>query len=224
MKITILHGEDHKKSRERLLQIKNTLKKRNWEIIHFEDKQKRISDYLTTNSLFSVSTLFIIESIKNLTDSDFKWINSKDNENLDINILIWSKSSLSKTFLKNFEIKYNLEEFKIPFEIFLFLENLYPNNKEKVLNLFYKIKEKENIEMIFAMMGRHFRDLYLVKLDENLLKKAPWQISKLKSQANKFEEIDNLKNKINDLAQIDFDCKTGLKTLSVSIDQFLLKL
>lgn len=224
MKLTILHGEDYKKSRERLSQIKEALKKRNWEIISFDDKQKRISDYLTTNSLFSVSTLFIIENIKNLNEADFKWVNSEENKNLDVNILIWNKNLLSKTFLKNFKIKPHLEEFKIPAEIFLFLDNLIPKNTEKLLNTFYKLKETENIEMIFAMIGRHFRDLYLAKLDESLLKKAPWQIGKLKKQAEKFENINSIKEKINYLAQIDVDSKTGVCPLNVSIDQFLLKL
>lgn len=224
MKVTILHGDDYKKSRERLSQIKNALKKRNWEIISFDDKQKRISDYLTTNSLFSVSTLFVIENIKNLTKDDFKWINDDDNQDIDVNILIWSKSSINKTFLKNFKIKYNLEEFKISAEIFLFLDNLIPNNTEKLLNIFYKLKQNENIEIIFAMMGRHFRDLYWVSVDEKSLKTAPWRISKLKSQAKKFNNSDTLKSLINYLAQIDIDSKTGITNLSISIDQFLLKL
>ena len=70
------------------------------------------------------------------------------------------------------------------------------------------------------MIARRFRDLYWAKVGDP--KMSPWQLSKLKRQAEKYTERQ-LKEIIADLSKIDVDAKTGKATLKDSLDLLFMK-
>jgi hypothetical protein len=133
---------------------------------------------------------------------------------------------LTKTqlgFLKQFEIK----EFNIPKQLFIFLDNLKPENYKKLIFLYHELRISEEAEFIFFMIIRQFRillqlsDNYTNKIDE-VSRMAEWQITKLKLQARQFKNIEILNN-YNKLFEMETNYKTGKSgmPLDTSIDFFL---
>jgi len=229
--ITIIHGDNIAESRNHFLELKQKQK----DAISFDYRSVTLTQLVQNiegSGLFTDSkTVFIEEFLTKLkkTDKaskeilDFIVKSSKDN-----NIILWeSKEILKKDLysLKNADIKI----FKLPKNIFLFLDNLRPNNSRNMLKLFHNALEggiKE--EIILFMLQRQIR-LLLSLLDsgeksiDEVERLAPWQIGKLQSQSRLFT-VSDLKRIYKRLYEIELGQKTGSLPLSLSqsIDFLLL--
>jgi DNA polymerase III delta subunit len=229
--ITIIHGDNIAESRNHFLELKQKQK----DAISFDYRSVTLTQLVQNiegSGLFTDSkTVFIEEFLTKLkkTDKaskeilDFIVKSSKDN-----NIILWeSKEILKKDLysLKNADIKI----FKLPKNIFLFLDNIRPNNSRNMLKLFHNALEggiKE--EIILFMLQRQIR-LLLSLLDsgeksiDEVERLAPWQIGKLQSQSRLFT-VSDLKRIYKRLYEIELGQKTGSLPLSLSqsIDFLLL--
>ena len=229
--ITIIHGDNITESRNLFLELKQKQK----DAISFDYRSVTLTQLVQNiegSGLFTDSkTVFIEEFLTKLkkTDKaskeilDFIVKSSKDN-----NIILWeSKEILKKDLysLKNADIKI----FKLPKNIFLFLDNIRPNNSRNMLKLFHNALEggiKE--EIILFMLQRQIR-LLLSLLDsgeksiDEVERLAPWQIGKLQSQSRLFT-VSDLKRIYKRLYEIELGQKTGSLPLSLSqsIDFLLL--
>ena len=229
--ITIIHGDNITESRKHFLELKQKQK----DAISFDYRSVTLTQLVQNiegSGLFTDSkTVFIEEFLTKLkkTDKaskeilDFIVKSSKDN-----NIILWeSKEILKKDLysLKNADIKI----FKLPKNIFLFLDNIRPNNSRNMLKLFHNALEggiKE--EIILFMLQRQIR-LLLSLLDsgeksiDEVERLAPWQIGKLQSQSRLFT-VSDLKRIYKRLYEIELGQKTGSLPLSLSqsIDFLLL--
>ena len=87
--------------------------------------------------------------------------------------------------------------------------------------MLHEVVENEALEMVLAMLGRHFRELYWVQNDAQSMKLPSWRTSKLKSQAHKFQD-NSLSEFITNLAEIDVNSKTGKGDLAIALDLLLL--
>jgi len=229
--ITIIHGDDITESRNHFLELKQKQK----DAISFDYKNVTLTDLVQNiegSGLFNDSkTVFIEEFLTKLkkTDKaakeilDFIVKSSKEN-----NIILWeSKEILKKDLysLKNADI----EIFKLPKNIFLFLDNLRPNNSRNMLKLFHNALEsgiKE--EIILFMLQRQIRLLLSLsdsgeKSIDEVERLAPWQTGKLQSQSRLFT-VSDLKKIYRRLYEIELRQKTGALSLSLSqsIDFLLL--
>ena len=229
--ITIIHGDDIFQSREYF----QNLKQKHKNFVLLDGGKITITDLVQNiegSGLFSdAKTIFIEELLtkRKKTDKDIKDIlnfiikNTKDS----IFVLCESKEILKRdlSLFKDALVKI----FKLPKNIFLFLDNLKPNNAKNLLNLFHQatnngIKE----ELILFMMQRQIRLLLTLSdqgetsIDE-LARLAPWQMEKLERQAKLFGILD-LKKIYKKLYEIEFGQKTGGLSLSLtqSIDFLLL--
>jgi hypothetical protein len=100
-------------------------------------------------------------------------------------------------------------EFKIPGNIFKFLDSVRPKNTKTMILLLHDSIVNEDTEMIFYMLVRQFRFLLLAKEDSNNLVKMPsWQSQRFLKQAESFSFSD-LKKIYNKLLEIDIGQKTG---------------
>lgn len=229
--ITIIHGDNLAESRNHFLELKQKQK----DAVSFDYKNVTLTDLVQNiegSALFSDSkTIFIEEFLTKLkkTDKaakeilDFIVKSSKEN-----NIILWeSKEILKKDLysLKNADIKI----FKLPKNIFIFLDNLSPNNSRNMLKLFHNALEsgiKE--EIILFMLQRQIRLLLSLsdsgeKSIDEVERLAPWQTGKLQSQSRLFT-VSDLKKIYRRLYEIELRQKTGALSLSLSqsIDFLLL--
>lgn len=228
MKI-LIHGDDLEKSRDFYLEEKNKLKNPkmlNGDGITFD----LIFQASESTSLFDSETEIIIENLfsKNKTNTtEFKKIVEYLNSNKNLKLILWEQNQLTKTqiaLLKDFAVN----EFIFPKKMFVFLDNVKPNNSTQLLKLFYDLKKTEAPELILFMLIRQFR-LYLQIAQEDKTKKidevsrmAPWQLSKLITQSKLFSK-SRLTELYNQLFEIELKQKTGINaySLEISIDFFL---
>ena len=222
----ILHGDDLVKSREALTDQKQQAKEEDQEIISLLGKSLELSSLvqaLESNSLFGKKKLVVIENLFSLPKSRTKdkvltYLKNQStisNQQLTIKLVIWEEKQIDGRLLKSFS-KAKVKSFKLPTVIFKFLDFLEPNNPKSTLSLFHQILKTENPEMVFYMVARRVRELIIAKdLGKvGLTKCAPWQQSRLLSQANKFS-LEELLKIHRDLLKIDWQVKTGRTGLSL---------
>lgn len=228
--IAIIHGNDTAASRA--FYIENRQKIADPEIFEGEKLNFDVLfQALEGNSLFETEKHIFIENFfaSNKTNSsEFKKIVDYLNSKKDINLFFWEGKELTKAqslALKNSTVK----AFNYPQLLFTFLDELKPNNP-KLISLFNKLKENMETELIFYMMIRQFRImLSLIELSDEKIDEArriaPWQASKLKTQAKYFDK-ERLKEIYKQLYTIDYKTKFGLNSLNLTktIDIFLLDL
>lgn len=232
--ITIIHGDDISKSREYFQE----LKQKNKNHILFDGNKLSITDLVQNiegSSLFGgTKTIFIEDFLTKL-----KKTNKESKEILEFIIkntksstfFLWESKEIMKRDLSVFKDAV-VNFFKLPKNIFLFLDNLKPNNSKALLNLFHQaldsgIKE----ELIIFMMQRQFRILLALsepnskETIEEVGRLAPWQTGKLDRQAKSFD-LAALKKIYNRLYEIEIGQKTGGLPLSLSqtIDFLLLEM
>lgn len=225
--ITIVHGDDIVSSRNFYFEFKTKLK--DFEVIDGKnfDYTKLIQTF-EGNSLFGDEKNIFIENFFSNTKSnstEFKKIIDYINKNVDLTVFFWESKTLTK--IQSGSIKTaDVKEFSYPKILFTFLDSIKPRNISSI-NLFYDLQKTMETELVFYMMVRQFR-LLLSCLEEGKEKieeakrLAPWQISKLKSQARAFEK-EKLISFYKKLYLIDYKTKYGLTPLNLNanIDIFL---
>jgi DNA polymerase III delta subunit len=232
--ITIIHGDDLTASRNYFLDIK--LKQNN--AISYDGTKITITDLVQNiegSGLFgSTKTIFIEDLLTKIkkTDKNAKEIlsfiakNSKDST-----FVLWESKEISKRDLFIFK-QAIVKIFKLPKNIFVFLDNVRPNNSKNLLNLFHQALEsgiKE--ELIVFMLQRQVRMLLALSEPSNnesieeIVRLAPWQMDKLERQA-RFFDIMQLKKIYKNLYKIEIGQKTGGLSLSLAqtIDFLLLEM
>lgn len=236
--ITILHGDNIAQSRNYFLELKSKQK----DAVSFEAGKITITDLIQNiegSGLFNDSkALFIEDLLTKLkkTDKETKEIlnfiakNSKEST-----FVLWESKEVTKRdlfLLKDAVVKI----FKLPKNIFLFLDNIKPKNSKSLLSLFHQALESGiNEDLILFMMQRQIRLLLafssrhpeandIGNIDE-VSRLAPWQMEKLERQAQLFD-VSQLKNIYKKLYEIEIGQKTGGLTLSLtqSIDFLLLEI
>jgi len=231
--ITIIHGDNITESRNYFLELKQKQK----DGILFDGKNMTLTDLVQNiegSGLFSDSkNIFVEEFLTKLkkTDKDSKEIlNYIAKYSEDNNFVLWESKEIMKRDLFAFKNAI-IRIFKLPKNIFLFLDNLRPNNSKNLLRLFHDaIESGIKEEMIIFMLQRQLRILLALSDPgenqiEELDRLAPWQLGKLEVQTKTFG-IDVLKKNYKKLHQIELGQKTGtlLLTLTQSIDFLLLDL
>lgn len=231
--ITIIHGEDTVSSRKYFIQEKQ--KSQRW--INFSEENINLTNLaqaIEGDSLLFTSEkkeIFIEDLFPKKPSKEFiSIISYLEKHARTIDIKIWESKELSKKQLNSFR-NIVIKSFNLPKSLFLFLDELKPQNGKKLINLFHKALETTEVELIFYMMTRQFRLLLALcdKSEENqideLKRIAPWQKSKLQKQVGLFS-ITNLKNIYKKICSIEVLQKTGADILSLpqAIDFFLLSI
>lgn len=216
MKIIFLHGEDTNKSYERLHKFIETAKKRSWEVNYVDESNLLLQETLSSVSLFATERFYILRDVRRFGKKEIEWLNKKYTD-LSGNFIIYHEGTVGSAFLKSLPKDTKVEEFKLPKVIFLFLESFYPRNFKSCLMTFHKVVEIEPVEFIVALLARHLKDLYLIKIDDSSLSYPSWRISKLRNQSKNFSK-EELKSIISDLAEIDILSKTSKLNIINSLD------
>ena len=227
--ITIIHGDDIVSSRNFLVERKTKAENP----ISFVGDNLSLTDLMQASQadgLFGISEkqVFIEDFFIKKKSSEFKNIISYlQKQSKSLNITIWESKVLSKSQLSTFKTA-NIELFTLPKSLFLFLNELKPQNSKKLIYLFHETLKTTEEELVFYMLIRQFR-LMLGLSDkktggsiDEVKNMAPWQMGKLEKQASFFSN-DQLKAIYKKIASIDLQQKTGATILSlVQSSDFLL--
>lgn len=230
--ITIIHGDDISSSRNYFLELRQ--KEKNF--VSFDGGKITITDLVQNiegSGLFGDTKSIFIEDLlaklKKTEKTTKEMLNFIAKNTKDSNFVLWESKEIQKRDLFLFKDAI-VKIFKLPKNIFLFLDNLKPLNSRNLLRLFHEaldsgIKE----ELILFMIQRQIRILMAlsnpndnVQIDE-LIRMAPWQLIKLERQARLFSELQ-FKQIYKKLYEIEIAQKTGSSSLSLTqnIDFLLL--
>ena len=217
--ILLIHGDNQSASREHLHQQIQRAKSKDYEIIKLKGKTLTPNQLITnaeSDSMFKSHKLLIIENF-------FSRPRSKEKQNIidylkktkDLpHLIFWEPKPLPSSFLRTPGVQVKL--FKLPATIFKFLDNFHRHAE---------IPSNEPIELIFYFLHRRLAELIILKDDPSKLKKAPWQLNRLKSQANHFS-LDQLIKLHAQLLEIDYLIKSGQSphSLTVHLDILLARI
>ncbi len=229
--ITIIHGDDVASSRNYYVDKRQASQSP----VILDGGKFSLSDLMQSlegGSLFNEEKNIFIENFfsSKKANTNFKEIVIYIEEQASkASIFFWENSELSKTELTTFK-KTTAKLFKIPQNLFGFLDNIKPGNTDSIKQ-FHELLNQTAEELIFFMIVRQFRLLLAVSdpdaenaIDE-VKRLAPWQTGKLKSQAKLFgpEKLIAIYKRLH---EIDSDSKTGKSATSLTqtIDFFLLDL
>ena len=231
--ITIIHGDDEITSRNYFVSQKDadslTFDAETIDAVELEQSLDE-SDLFGKSSKIFIENLFTRSGTKNLNE-----ISQILNKNSKADVFIWSNKPVPAKTLSLFQ-KADVKLFKIPQNIWSFLDGVKPNSNRNV-SLFHNVLSETEPEIIFAMIIRQFRlmlglskesDLPAGEAGNNIdevKRLAPWQKSKLTRQASLFG-VDRLKQIYKKLYKIDKSLKTGKSQLTLiqNIDILLLGL
>lgn len=225
--ITIFHGDDITTSRNHYVEKRQASDNP----VVLSGEKVNLSDLMQSlegGSLFNEERNIFIENFfsSKKVNASFKEIAAYiDKLGTQANIYFWENSELSKTELAIFK-KSTAKLFKIPQNLFGFLDNIRPGNITSVRQ-FHELLNQTAEELIFFMIIRQFRLLLAVsdlngsQIDE-VKRLTPWQMSKFKAQARLFGQ-EKLIAVYKRLGEIDSDTKSGKSatTLTQTIDFFL---
>ena len=222
MKIYLIHGEYSFKSYEKLKEYIKKAKEDKWSAVYVSDESGlNIRETFSSKDLFVSKKVFILENLSKLTPKDIAWLN-KNKDLLDGILVLYSKNNVKDSFIKSFDKIDRIEEFKLPENIYTFLNSFYPKNSESCIKIFHSLLPKENIEFIFFLLSKHLRDLFWVKLSPSNIPYPSWRVEKLERQASRFS-IEKLKEIINNLSDIDIKSKTSNTNLSDLLDLLIIR-
>lgn len=220
MNITVIHGDDMARARERFGKIIDAIKTRGWDIIHLDGSNLSLAENLSSNSLFENKKLYVVEDLDKFKPKELEWFqtHSVDNDN---NLLILVEGSIPAKlkFLTPKIAKF--EEFKLTKTLFQFLDSLYPGNAATSVKMLHQTIQNDPIELVFSLMGTTMRDLYWVLTGPQSFAGPAWKKDRLTRQAKKYSSTQ-LWRIIQALADIDIAVKTSNAELLPSLDLLIL--
>ena len=222
MQIYIIHGEYSSKSYDGLQQYLQKARKKGWKIVRFNDKSfLNVKELFSSEDLFAKKRIFLIDNLSKFPKNDLNWL-KKNYKTLNGYLIFYLKNKASNTFLKSFSEVKKVEEFRLPKNIFDFLYSLHPGNCQKCVKLLHDLITNESVEFIFYLLSKHIRDLYWVKISPSDIPYPSWRVSRLESQASKFNK-EQLGRLIKRLSEIDIEVKTSKAELIDSLDLLIIR-
>lgn len=218
-------GSDIVKSRQFYIDKLTELAASGLEIIHIEGKSVDINWLeinLGSESLFGNKRILAIENLLLQQKSiSLSGILKRLGQESTSQVYIWENKEIEASKQKEFPANFLLNNFKLPNDLFYFLDQIQPLTIGASLNLSEKIRDAVDENYLFLMLARQIRLLLLVKNDA--AKSIPsWQVAKLKKQSQNFTN-DQLFNLYRCLRDIDYRQKTSQTVGSYFSDiQFLL--
>ena len=210
--ITILHGNDIEASYKKLSELIGTYK--NHRLVQFDQHSKKdeIHSAIFGQSLLDEEKLVVLKNLL-LKDKDIIKILENSPEPP---IICWESSELPQSYVAKLSTFAKVENFKLPSNLFYFLDSIYPGSKKALIEI-TKLKDEENL--LWNIQNRFMLlNLAKIKLDLGTVSKiskrnlAPWQWDKLKSQANQFSQT-SLNTIFNASLKIDYLIKSGKTNL-----------
>ncbi len=225
IKMTIFFGEDIISSRKAFLDKIGELKSNDIEVVRVLGKDFNktfIVHNLESNSLFGNKRVAAVENFFSGQKSKDKEESLEYIEKLGENAIFWETKEFTKGDQDKLSGSFTLFNFKLPQQLFSFLDKISFGKTAENLKSFEIVCQTVEPGFIFQMLIRQIRLLILAKDESCLTKLAPWQKSKVLSQAKSFPE-EKLHFLYKKLLEIDFQQKTSTSPLDLksSLELFL---
>lgn len=218
--IKVICGEDTVAARDYFNKLKKSFEGNNCQIIEINPSNvNQIMLQIDCNlSLFNKKIIYFAQFLSPILTKNKNLLNKiiEINKSKDIFMYIFEdKKKYNLTLYKNFPIV----EFKLHRNIFTLLDLFLPGKRNEFLKLFHQIANEKNLDMFFYLLSKRIRDLLIIKNRGQLEKIPSWQLTKLKKQAQSWEE-EKLIAVYQSLFRIEIDRKTSQTpfTLSDAID------
>lgn len=218
MNILLIHGDDTATSYDFYMETLSAAKQKGWEILTVE------SDAHLADSIRFRSTLFapkVLWAVKDIPIDKLGSIVSHASDDVS-SIVVYFSKAIGSNALKVLPKDCKIKRFDVPKSIYVFFDSLYPGNLASVMRIKETVVVNYPIELIFALLVKHVRDLYWILVDAPSTGYPGWRVGKLKSQAAKFGK-ERLAQAISRLAEIDIKTKTSKGDINVLLDLFLVE-
>lgn len=229
--IIVIHGDNHSASRDYLQQLITKAKSSGVkDITRLEGKSldlTQLIQVLDSQSLFGSNRLVVIEYLFARPQSKLKkqiiQQLKSSSATSSHQIILWEPKSLTSAQLKSLGPSQN-QYFKLPPAIFKLLEALNPTSPSVTIKLLDQVLQTESPELIISMLVRQVHLLLQIK-STHPPKIAPWQLTRLKTQARSFSSRQLILLN-HQLLNLDSQVKVGdnLLTLKDSLIFFIASL
>jgi hypothetical protein len=228
--LTIIHGENLIKSRDKLFQMKQSAKKDGQELTTLIAKkinEKVLENALFAKDLFGQKHCLIIEELHSLPRSKKRssYLEAIIQASQFMDIVLWEKKSLSKTNLKKLG-QARLNFFPMSKTLWQLLDHFSPQEKtkKKQLQLLQKAIEQDSAEFCLVMISKRVSDLIAVTAGANIAM-HPFVQKKLQKQKKLFT-LKKLLVLHQKLYQLDNKIKhsSNLLNLASELDLLLINL
>lgn len=180
MKSTILHGDNQVLSRKKFIVLTTLAKKENLELVRLDWNKAEDKDLHSLSLSQSLLANGVCVAVENFFTGNTKW--AEIIAGLDLTkttFIFWENKALTPAIQKKLEFKFLVQEFPIPKTVFNFLDSLFTNNKNNIINLFEKARIGNPDEMLLVMMARQIRLLYWASIEPDTLTLPDWMKNKL---------------------------------------------
>lgn len=224
MKSIVLHGENQVESRKKFSAFIIEGRKKGLEIKQVDGKTTTKGEFLTLSRSQTLLGEDLLIACENLLNDNTKGVEiaSEAIKNKNAMFVFWESEKLPAGKIKKLEKLFQIQEFKIPANIFKFLDSLNASHNNKTaLEMLHGAFKNSEPEFIFVMLARQVRLLIWAKLDPDTLNVPDWQKKKLISQAKTFspEQLLGLHaklleiDKMNKLSQLPESLPASLELL-----------
>lgn len=228
MKPIILHGENQVESRKKFSALIAEGRRKGLEIKRVDGKVITKGEFLTLSRSQTLLGEDLLIASENLLSDNVKGIEiaSEAIKNTGTTFVFWERKKLSPAQVKKLEKLSQMQEFKIPANVFKFLDSLDESHNNRVaLELLHEALKNSEPEFVFTMLARQLRLLIWAKLDPDTLGVPNWQKKKLVSQAKNFtaDQLFSLHTKLleldrmNKLSQLPENLSASLELLVVGL-------
>jgi len=151
----------------------------------------------------------VIENFFSIKGRRLKTIAQKLTEiQKDNDVLIWEPKAVTPAKIKLLGQDCQVSTFKIPPNIFYFLDEFGSKNKAGVVKKLHLALKTHPPELIIYLLEKRLKDLLMAKVDPNLLRMAPWQRGKIVNQVKNLD-LEQIRKMYLKLIDIDYRNKTG---------------
>jgi len=226
--LTLIHGENLTKSREKLWQIKTEAQAKGQKIETLLAKKIKPSDLeiaLAASDLFGQERLLVIEELHSLAHSKKRtgYMNAINQASEHLAIVLWDKKLLSASNLKKYPQAQEFK-FKMGKALWKLVDELSPKNKPAQLKTLHRAIEEDSAHFCLSMITKRIREL-LAFSEGAVAGIHPFVKRKLARQVKNFSQpqLFRLHQKLYELdAQIKQS--QNLLPLEAQLDLFLLNL
>ena len=210
--ITVICGDDVSASRKYLGELREKYLSDGYEVvaIPFGDVETLVSTIESTASLFSDERVFMVDNVLGKKAGRDR-VNSVDS---GAPIVIWEEK-LTEREIKFSMPKATIKSFSLPHNLWKLLDSVTTKNLINSQKLLAAVISDDSEGMILYMLQKRMKDLILAQENLSARKLQPWQVTRLKEQARRWDKA-RLKQMYGKLYEIEKGTKTGSLAYSVA--------
>jgi len=217
MNIYLIHGDNSIASYKRFRDYLDKAKNNGFEVTYIDNTN--IIDGLRSYNLFNNKRLIAINNYSLIDKKTLEYLNKfKD----DLELIIYHDNLIPSAFIQKLHGVKKNEIFRLSKHIWKFIENFYPGNTKVLIYHLNESVKTDPIELVFSLLSGYLKDIYLFLNTKDALNYPSWRINKIEFLSKKFGK-KNIKEVINELANIDIKVKTTSSNLKDELDLFILR-